>query len=69
MDVYETEPTLTPGFADLKNVVLTPHIGNATVEARDAMAKIVTDNAIAVLNDEIPQAVVNGVKAPVQPRD
>ncbi|MFC6295332.1 2-hydroxyacid dehydrogenase family protein [Lactiplantibacillus daoliensis] len=69
LDVYETEPTLTPGFADLKNVVLTPHIGNATVEARDAMAKIVTDNAIAVLNDEMPRAVVNGVKAPVKPRD
>ncbi|MFC6181803.1 2-hydroxyacid dehydrogenase family protein [Lactiplantibacillus daowaiensis] len=61
LDVYETEPKLTPGFAALKNVVLTPHIGNATVEARAAMAKIVTDNAIAVLNGQAPTAVVNGV--------
>lgn len=69
LDVYETEPALTPGFAELKNVVLTPHIGNATVEARDAMAKIVTDNAIAVLNGDYPQAVVNGVKAEKIPED
>ncbi|AVK61333.1 hydroxyacid dehydrogenase [Lactobacillus sp. CBA3605] len=69
LDVYELEPQLTPGFAALKNVVLTPHIGNATVEARDAMAKIVTMNAIAVLNGQAPQAVVNGVKAPVEPKD
>ncbi|BDZ32148.1 NAD(P)-dependent oxidoreductase [Lactiplantibacillus sp. WILCCON 0030] len=69
LDVYETEPKLTPGFADLKNVVLTPHIGNATVEARDAMAKIVTTNAIAVLAGQAPQAVVNGVEAPTEASD
>jgi lactate dehydrogenase-like 2-hydroxyacid dehydrogenase len=64
LDVYETEPKLTPGFAELKNVILTPHIGNATVEARDAMAKIVTDNALAVLDGQAPTAVVNGVVEP-----
>jgi len=64
LDVYENEPELTPGFAALKNVILTPHIGNATVEARAAMAKIVTDNALAVLSGQAPTAVVNGVVRP-----
>lgn len=50
LDVYEHEPAVTPGLQDMKNVILTPHIGNATVEARDAMGKIVADN-IGLIND------------------
>ncbi|QVI36248.1 2-hydroxyacid dehydrogenase family protein [Lacticaseibacillus casei] len=60
LDVYEAEPHVSSGLKALDNVVLTPHIGNATVEARDAMAKIVTDNTLAVLNGKHPQYVVNG---------
>ncbi|MGO3548879.1 MAG: NAD(P)-dependent oxidoreductase, partial [Paucilactobacillus nenjiangensis] len=37
LDVYEHEPQIADGLAALKNVIITPHIGNATVEARDAM--------------------------------
>ncbi len=47
LDVYEKEPEVDDGFKTLKNVILTPHVGNATVEARDAMATIVADNVIA----------------------
>ncbi|BAN73295.1 MULTISPECIES: 2-hydroxyacid dehydrogenase family protein [Lacticaseibacillus] len=60
LDVYEAEPHVSSGLKALDNVVLTPNIGNATVEAHDAMAKIVTDNTLAVLNGKQPQYVVNG---------
>jgi D-3-phosphoglycerate dehydrogenase len=59
LDVYEKEPEVADDFKKLANVVLTPHIGNATFEARNAMAKIVADNAIAVLNGKKPKFVIN----------
>jgi len=59
LDVYEAEPKVADGFKALDNVVLTPHIGNATVEARDAMANIVANNAVRVANDDAPLYVVN----------
>lgn len=59
LDVYEKEPAVDDGFKKLSNVVLTPHIGNATLEARDAMAQIVATNAVAALNDDTPKYVIN----------
>lgn len=59
LDVYEREPEVDDGFKILKNVILTPHVGNATVEARDAMAKIVADNVVLVDNDQPAKFVVN----------
>ena len=61
LDVYEYEPTIGEGLKFLNNVVLTPHIGNATFEARDDMAKMAAENIVKVLNDEKPFYVVNGV--------
>ena len=49
LDVYEHEPVPTPGLADLTNVVLLPHIGSATTEARAAMVRLCCDNIVAVL--------------------
>ncbi|WP_350342078.1 2-hydroxyacid dehydrogenase family protein [Limosilactobacillus fermentum] len=60
LDVYEAEPEVADEFKHLANVILTPHIGNASYEARDAMAKIVTTNAARVLAGKQPQYVVNG---------
>jgi glyoxylate reductase len=48
-DVYENEPFLNPEFYKLKNVVLLPHIGSATVEARNNMSLLAAKNTIAVL--------------------
>lgn len=48
MDVYEFEPEITDALKSFKNVVLTPHIGNATFEARDMMAKIVANDTIKI---------------------
>src|SRR5690606_41683431 len=39
LDVYEEEPKLAPGLAELDNVVLLPHIGSATIETRTKMAR------------------------------
>ncbi|MBD8068528.1 2-hydroxyacid dehydrogenase family protein [Bacillus sp. PS06] len=49
LDVFEFEPTITEELKQLDNVVLTPHIGNATVETRDAMAEIAVKNIVNVL--------------------
>jgi glyoxylate reductase len=49
LDVYEDEPQLAPGLADLPNAVLAPHLGSATVRTRAAMAELVARNARAAL--------------------
>lgn len=59
LDVYEFEPAITPGLEKLDNVILCPHLGNATIETRDAMAQIAAQNIIAVLNGGKPQSCVN----------
>jgi glyoxylate/hydroxypyruvate/2-ketogluconate reductase len=47
MDVFEGEPKVNPALLALKNVVLTPHIGSASVPTRKAMANLAADNLIA----------------------
>lgn len=49
LDVYETEPATAPGLADLDNVTLLPHIGSATVAARDAMARMAAQSIVDLL--------------------
>ncbi|MGF7186366.1 lactate dehydrogenase-like 2-hydroxyacid dehydrogenase [Desulfitispora alkaliphila] len=59
LDVFEFEPKITKGLEKLSNIILTPHIGNATVEAREAMAKIAADNIIAALDGLTPPTCIN----------
>lgn len=54
LDVYEEEPLMAPGLAELTNVVLVPHIGSATEEARSAMSELAAQNIIAVLSGQKP---------------
>ena len=54
LDVYENEPALAPGLADLDNVVLLPHIGSATHATRDMMAMLAAGSVIDVLSGREP---------------
>jgi glyoxylate reductase len=61
LDVYENEPAVEPGLLELDNVVLSPHLGSATVETRTAMAELAARNAIAaVRGEELPTPVRAG---------
>ncbi len=47
LDVYESEPDVPPDLVSMDNVVLLPHIGGGTVEARGEMGRLVVDNILA----------------------
>lgn len=59
LDVYENEPELTPGLAELDNVVLVPHIGSASTATREKMATMAATNLLAGLKGEVPPNLVN----------
>lgn len=59
LDVFENEPAFHPDFLLLDNVVLTPHIGSASVPTRRAMAACAADNLIAALSGQIPPNLLN----------
>ncbi|HYJ57458.1 MAG TPA: D-glycerate dehydrogenase [Mycobacterium sp.] len=59
LDVYEAEPHLAPGLADLPNTILLPHVGSATVAVRAEMARLCALNAIAMARGEMPPHPVN----------
>ncbi|MGN6275715.1 MAG: 2-hydroxyacid dehydrogenase [Solirubrobacterales bacterium] len=61
LDVYEREPKVEPALLALDNVVLTPHLGSATIETRTAMAELAARNAISVLRGQ-------GALTPVPPQ-
>lgn len=55
LDVFNGEPdSIHPGYRELDNVFLLPHIGSATHETRDAMGFRAIDNLIAIFNGEEP---------------
>ncbi len=58
LDVYENEPDVSPRLLEAPRCVLLPHIGSATVPARDGMARAVADNVIAVLEGRDPPSRV-----------
>ena len=58
LDVYEGEPDVPDEILAAPRALLAPHIGSATLKARDAMARTVAENVIAVLDgDEPPNRV------------
>ncbi len=64
LDVTEVEPLdLADPLLKLPNVVITPHIGSASHQARRRMAEIAVDNILAVLQGKLPPFCANpGVK-------
>lgn len=59
LDVFEHEPKVDKALRRMPNVVLTPHLGSATVEVREEMANIVVDNILAVIEGRRPPNIVN----------
>jgi len=59
LDVYENEPRLADGLADLDNVILIPHLGANSRRTRDRMAAMTADNIIAALSGQMPPNLVN----------
>ncbi|WP_178126469.1 D-glycerate dehydrogenase [Pseudomonas sp. FSL R10-0399] len=60
LDVFVREPLeVDSPLLQLNNVVATPHIGSATVETREAMARCAVDNLLAALTGERPANRVN----------
>ena len=59
LDVFEDEPAVYPGLLELENVVLTPHLGSATEEARGAMGRLCLEALTAVLLEgRVPDTAV-----------
>ncbi len=54
LDVYENEPVIHPGLIGLPNVVLLPHLGSATLEARQDMGDRVILNVMTYQNGHRP---------------
>ena len=59
LDVFEGEPRVHPDLLTLANVVLTPHIGSATLPTRLAMANQAADNLIGYLTNQQPLTPLN----------
>jgi glyoxylate reductase len=59
LDVYENEPTLTPGLTELDTVILLPHIGSGTLETRTKIGSLAVENILIGLTGGIPPNLVN----------
>ena len=55
IDAYNNEPNIHPGYKDLTNAFLMPHIGSATAETRDAMGFRALDNLDAIFAGREPK--------------
>jgi len=58
LDVFEHEPKIDKALRKMPNIVLTPHLGSAVPEVREAMANMVVDNILALLGGhKLPNCV------------
>ena len=59
LDVFENEPALNPGFLQLDNVALTPHIGSGSRPTRLAMTMLAVRNLQAAMSGQVPPNLLN----------
>lgn len=60
-DVHEEEPVMNERLIELPEVVLTPHVGNDTIEARNEMAETAVGQVLKYVQNEELDYVINGV--------
>jgi len=58
IDVFENEPKMADGLAELDNIIITPHIASATIETRAKMAQLAAENIIAALEGKTPPTLI-----------
>ena len=58
LDVFAHEPAVPSALLDLPNVVVTPHVGSATAETREAMTRVLVDNLQSAARGETPPNLV-----------
>lgn len=63
LDVYNGEPHINPGYLDLPNVFLLPHLGTATIETRTRIGMRALDNLDAALAGRRPEDLVTPAHA------
>ena len=59
LDVYENEPNIHPELIGMENVILTPHIASATIEAREEMCELAVSGLLSSLSGTCPANIVN----------
>jgi len=59
LDVFENEPQVNNELLELKNTVLLPHIGSASIETRERMIDMAVQSVELALRGEVPKHLVN----------
>ncbi len=59
LDVFENEPQVNNELLELKNTVLLPHIGSASIETRERMIDMAVQSVELALGGEVPKHLVN----------
>ena len=59
LDVFEKELQVPEDLCNLRNVILTPHIGTSTIETRIKMAAQASEKIIQIMNGKTPENIVN----------
>ena len=59
LDVFDNEPNINPELIAMENVILTPHIASATIEARDKMGSQAVSAVLNTFSGQKPDNLVN----------
>lgn len=59
LDVFENEPEVNSDLLELKNTVLVPHIGSASIQTREKMIDMAVTSVELALNEKVPKHLVN----------
>ena len=59
LDVFENEPEVNEDLLQLRNTVLVPHIGSASIETRENMIDMAVASVELALTGKVPKYLVN----------